>query len=154
MWHLRSAQCAGNIGVEHSRRYANPDSSLIALGDWPGKHSEVVRQTETPKDGRARHEEREIERLWSRQNCHVRVEDNSLVLSPLEANPRPASADALAARITERLPRVQLSDLLIEVDGGTRFADHFVHAAGADTLRRLCYPISMPVSWPMPATSA
>lgn len=151
---MAPAQCAGNIGVEHSRRYANPDSSLIALGDWPGKHSEVVRQTETPKDGRARHEEREIERLWSRQNCHVRVEDNSLVLSPLEANPRPASADALAARITERLPRVQLSDLLIEVDGGTRFADHFVHAAGADTLRRLCYPISMPVSWPMPATSA
>lgn len=117
--------------------------------DWPGKRPEVVRQTETPKDGRIRLEEREaeletamaeVERLLSRKNSHLRVEDNKWVLSPLEANPRPASADALAARITERLPRVELSDLLIEVDGWTHFSDHFVHAAGADTLRPTLLP--------------
>jgi TnpA family transposase len=39
-----------------------------------------------------------------------------------------------------RLPRVELSDLLIEVDSWTRFSDHFVHAAGADTLRPTLVP--------------
>jgi len=149
LWRLRSALRSGNIWVEHSRRYANPDSYLIPPEDWPGKRPEVIRQTGTPKDGRIRLEEREaeletamaqVDRLLSRRDSHVRVEDNKLVLSPLEADPRPASADALAARITERLPRVELSDLLIEVDGWTHFSDHFVHAAGADTLRPTLLP--------------
>jgi hypothetical protein len=61
LWHLPSALRAGNIWVEHSRRYANPDSYLIPPGDWPSKRAEVVRQTETPQDGRVRLEEREAE---------------------------------------------------------------------------------------------
>lgn len=102
LWHLRSTLRACNIWVEHSRRYTNPDSYLIPPGDWPGKRPEVIRQTETPQDGRIRLEEREaelttamaeVERLLSRKNSHVRVEENKLVLSPLEANPRPASAE-------------------------------------------------------------
>ena len=32
LWHLRSALRAGNIWVEHSRRYANPDTYLIPPG--------------------------------------------------------------------------------------------------------------------------
>lgn len=35
---------------------------------------------------------------------------------------------------------MELSDLLIEVDGWTRFSDHFVHVAGADTLRPTLLP--------------
>ena len=45
--------------------------------------------------------------------------------SPLEADPRAASADALATRLTERLPRVELSDLLMEVDTWTYFSRRF-----------------------------
>ena len=58
-----------------------------------------------------------------------------MILSPLEADNRPASAEALEDLITARLPLVELSELLIEVDAWTHFSDHFVHAAGADTLR-------------------
>jgi hypothetical protein len=65
----------------------------------------------------------------------VRVEEDRLVLSPLEADPRPASAEALADRIAERLPRVALPDLLIEVDPWTHFSRHVVHAADATGLR-------------------
>ena len=149
LWHLRSALRSGNIWVEHSRRYANPDTYLIQPTEWPSKRPEVIRQTGTPQHGLERLEEREseletamaeVERLLSRKDNHLRVEDNRIVLSALEADSRPATATALADQITERLPRVELSDLLIEVDSWTHFSDHFTHAAGADTLRHTLLP--------------
>src|SRR5262245_14947289 len=82
----------------------------------------------------------EVERLWARKGSHVRVEKDELGLSPLAAAPRPASAEALAARITERLPRVELSEGLMEVDTWTRFSRHFVHTADATGLRPALLP--------------
>ena len=79
--------------------------------EWPRWRPEVIRQTGTPSDGPTRLAEREaelagamaeVERLLARKDSHVRVEKDAIVLSPLEADPRPASAEALAARITER----------------------------------------------------
>jgi hypothetical protein len=77
----------------------------------------------------------QVERLLARQDRHVRVEDDELMLTPLAADKRPASAEALEDLITARLPLVELSELLLEVDAWTHCSDHFVHAAGADTLR-------------------
>ena len=68
-----------------------------------------MRQTGTPTQGLARLEAREaeldsamaqVERLLARRDSHVRIEEDRLVLTPLEAAPRPASAEALADRIT------------------------------------------------------
>lgn len=149
LWHLRSALRSGRVWVEHSRRYADPDTYLIPPAEWPGKRPEVIRQTGTPGEGLKRLEEREaeleacmgqVEKLLARKDSHVRVEDNDLVLSPLEADKRPASAEALEDLITARLPHVELSDLLLEVDAWTQFSDHFVHAIGANTLRPALMP--------------
>src|SRR5262249_929994 len=144
LWSLRSALRAGNIWVAHSRRYANPETYLIPSAEWPRWRPEVIRQTGTPSDGATRLAEREaelasamaaVERLLARKDSHIRVEKDAIILSPLEADPRPASAEALAARITERLPRVDLSEVLMEVDTWTHFSRHFVHAADATALR-------------------
>jgi len=144
LWHLRSALRAGNIWVEHSRRYANPDTYLIPPGEWPRWRPEVVRQTGTPSQGLERLQEREaeletamaqVERLLARQDSHLQIEEDELMLSPLEASPRPASADALADRIAERLPRVELPEVLIEVDTWTHFSRHLVHAADLERVR-------------------
>ena len=62
------------------------------------------------------------------------------MLAPRAADKRPARAAALEDRITARLPQVELSELLIEVDAWTHFSDHFVHAAGAETLRPTLRP--------------
>ena len=149
LWHLRSALRSGRVWVEHSRRYADPDIYLIPLVEWPSRRLEVIRQTGTPSDGLKRLEEREgeleacmgqVEKLLARKDSHVRVEDDELILSPLEADNRPASAEALEDLITARLPRVQLSELLLEVDAWTQFSKHFIHAAGADTLRPTLLP--------------
>jgi TnpA family transposase len=149
LWHLRSALRSGSVWVEHSRRYADPDTYLIPLAEWPSRRLEVIRQTGTPGEGLQRLVAREtelearmaqVEQLLARKDSHVRVEDNELILSPLEADKRPASAEALEDLITARLPQVELSELLIEVDAWTHFSDHFVHAAGADTLRPTLLP--------------
>jgi len=82
----------------------------------------------------------QVEQLLARKDSPVRIEDDEIILSPLEAENRPASAEALEHLITARLPQVELSDLLIEVDAWTHFSDHFVHAAGAETLRPALWP--------------
>jgi hypothetical protein len=104
----------------------------------------VIRQTGTPGEGLQRLVEREtareasmvqVEKLLARKESHIRIENDEIMLSPLEAENRPASAEALENLITARLPQVELSELLLEVDAWTHFSDHFVHAAGADMLR-------------------
>jgi hypothetical protein len=149
LWHLRSAIRSGRIWVEHSRRYADPDTYLIPRAEWPSRRLEVIRQTGTPGEGLQRLVEREtaleasmvqVEKLLARKDSHVRIEDDEIILSPLEAENRPASAEALEDLITARLPQVELSDLLIEVDAWTHFSDHFIHAAGAETLRPALWP--------------
>lgn len=124
LWQLRSALRSGSVWVEHSRRYADPDTYLIPPAEWPSRRPEVTRQTGTPSDGRKRLEEREaelevamsqVEQLLAEKAGPVHIEDDELVLSPLDADPRPASADALEDLITARLPQVELSELLIEV---------------------------------------
>ena len=149
LWHLRSALRSGSIWVEHSRRYADPDTYLLPPAEWPSRRLEVIRQTGTPGEGLQRVVEREteleaclaqVETLLARKDSPVRIEDDELILSPLEAERRPASAEALEDLITARLPQVELSELLIEVDAWTHFSDHFVHAASAETLRPTLLP--------------
>jgi Domain of unknown function (DUF4158)/Tn3 transposase DDE domain len=149
LWSLRSALRAGDIWVAHSRRYADPASYLIPTTEWPQRRPEVLRQTGTPGEGEPRLQEREAElghwlaqvhRRLARQDSDLRVEDQRLVLMPSEAEARPASAVALAEQITARLPRVDLSDLLIEVDTWTHFSAHFLHAANSERLRPAFLP--------------
>jgi hypothetical protein len=144
LWSLRRALRAGTVWVAHSRRYTHPDTSRIPPEEWPRWRPEVVRQTGTPSQGLGRVEEREaeldsamaqVEQWLSRTDSHVRIEDTQIILSPLEADLRPASAEALAEHITERLPRVALSALLMEVDTWTHFSRHVRHAADAERPR-------------------
>jgi TnpA family transposase len=144
LWQLRNALRAGNVWVAHSRRYADPATYLIPPTEWPHLRPEVIRQTGTPSEGLHRLQEREAElatclaqldRLLARKDSDVRIEDNRLVLTPLDAEGRPVSADALADQLTTRLPRVDLSELLIEVDTWTHFSTHLVHATNGDPVR-------------------
>jgi len=149
LWHVRSALRSGSIWVEHSRRYADPDTYLIPRAEWSRRRREVIRQTGTPGEGLHRLVEREtareasmvqVEKLLARKESPVRIADDESMLSPLEAENRPASAEALEHLITARLPQVDLSELLIEVDAWTHCSDHCVHAAGAETLRPTLVP--------------
>ena len=60
------------------------------------------------------------------------MEDGNLIVTQLEAEERPESAVVLEQLIDERLPQVELSELLVEVDGWTGFSGCFEHASGRE----------------------
>jgi TnpA family transposase len=150
LWELRGALRAGNLWVDHSRRYANPETYLLPRERWPSLRPEVCQPLQLPTAGETRLDARaaELEALLGHvdqmlaRNARVRIEAGELIVSPLEAEARPASAVALEQHLDQRLPQVDLCELLIEVDRWTRFSQHFTHAGGSaprspDVLRHL-----------------
>jgi len=137
---LRAALRSGDAWLEHSRRYADPETYLISRNRWPEVRSEVSKQIGVSEDSACRLEDREAElqTLFPRvdallaQSGNVRIENGELVVSPLEAEDVPETAAELASLIDQRLPRVDLSELVIEVDGWTEFTRCFEHAGGAE----------------------
>jgi TnpA family transposase len=110
----------------------------------PGLRAEVCREILAPEDGnvRLREIEEKLDGLLDRvevllaRGGDVRMEGDALVVSPLEAEERPESTAELERLVDERLPLVELSELLIEVDGWTRFSDDFEHAGGTEPRSR------------------
>jgi TnpA family transposase len=142
LWELRNAFRAGNVWISNSRRYANPNTYLIPPQQWPALRQEVCQLINVPQDGSVRLKEREVElaellprveHLFSYEGSGLRFEKGKIVVSPLKAEERPESAIALEKAIAERLPRVEITDLLIEVDSWTQFSNHFEHATGNES---------------------
>jgi TnpA family transposase len=138
---LRNALRAGNIWLEGSRRYADPESYLISRTQWPTLKTEVCNLLQAPADGKERLQQRqeELEDQLAKLDRalagadEVRLENGSLVLSPLQAGELPQSSQKLQQQITERLPHLELAELLVEVDRWTGFTSHFEHAGGSET---------------------
>ena len=138
LWELRLALRSGDIYVEHARRYADPNTYLIPLDVWPAQREEVIRLTHTPANGTERLREREaelrhlaerVERLLAGRDGALRREKGKWILSPLEEEGRPASAQALEDALVARLPRLDITDLLIEVDAWTGYSRRLAHAS-------------------------
>jgi hypothetical protein len=66
------------------------------------------------------------------QNEYVRLVGDDLTISPVRGEDPPESAEQLQERVAERLPQLDLPDLLIEVDRWTGFSRSFQHAGGAE----------------------
>lgn len=135
-WALRS----GDVWVEGSRRYADPQSYLIPKERWPGMRPEVRVLTGSSHDGvehlegcRAELAEAlaRLEDGASRGN-RVQVQADKLVFRRDRSEGLPESAAALSGEVGARLPKVELADLLVEVDRWTGFLGAFEHAAGSE----------------------
>jgi TnpA family transposase len=140
LWELRGALRSGDVWVEGSRRYADPESYLIPRERWTELRPEACYLLGAPVDGRERLGQLREElstRLSSigdvlTGSAGVRIEDGDLIVPPIRSDELPESALELQRLVTERLPRIDLTDLLIEVDGWTGFSTHFTHAGGSE----------------------
>ena len=141
LWELRRALRAGDVWLPQSRRYADPESYLIPKVRWLELRPEVCEIVGTPADGTTRLTERqhELEELLGRfdrrmpegDGC-IRLEEERLVVGKLPAEDVPSSVDELEGLVDERLPLVELPDLLLEVDGWTGFSRAFEHAGKSE----------------------
>lgn len=140
LWILRQKLRSGDVYVPHSRRFSNFESYLIPQAQWPQHRPEVLKLTGTPLLAETRLSEREAELsdLMNRvetllgEDGDLREEDGQLILSPFEAEERSERLTQLENAITARLPEVDITDVLIEVDTLTGFSDHFEHLNGAN----------------------
>ncbi|MGD9324164.1 MAG: Tn3 family transposase, partial [Desulfobacterales bacterium] len=140
LWELRNAILSSNIWIEGSRKYAHIDSYFMPRDKWRKIKREACAMTGAPEDCRIRLKERkrELEELMHSVNrlleedenqAGIRLQKKRVVVSPLEAEDIPESAVTLKKMVNRMLPKVDLADLLIEVDGWTHFSDCFEHQA-------------------------
>jgi TnpA family transposase len=138
LWELRRALRSGNLWLEGSRRYANPETYLIPQAQWTAIRTEICQTLGIPEVGAQRlsalttelnHELVKFTKTI-KTNPRVRIEHQQLVLSPLEAESSSETLKALQKLISRRLPLVDLTDLMIEVDQLTRFTQSLVHTGG------------------------
>lgn len=153
LYQLRDALRSGDVWVAGSRRYADPASYLIPTERWPPLRAELCQLTGISTDGRARLDElgqqiqaalEAVEPLLAAGDSRVRLDDDGqLIVSRLDAEELPEGAAALHDAAVGRLPHLQISSLLIEVDAWTGFTDALIHAGGATNrspdLRRNLY---------------
>lgn len=155
LWELRQALRNGNIWVEGARRYAPLATHLIQTSEWDKLRVEAHTMLNLPADGaeRIRQLESEISATLGRlakllsqgddENSaeptktgsrgkkgqpNVRLEDGRLVVSRLEALELPASTKRLRQQVGQKLPRVELIDLVMETDRWTNFSQSLIHA--------------------------
>jgi TnpA family transposase len=142
---LRGALRAGEIWVEGSRRYTDPERFLISRADWPSARPAVLRELELPHSA-----EQRLEQLLERTARHRDALDGDLEggdadvtigeqgnvsVKRLRGEPREPDVDDLAREVANQLPVIDLPDLLIEVDRWTGFTRHLTHAGGATPRR-------------------
>jgi hypothetical protein len=138
---LQGALRSGEIWVEGSRRYANPASYLIPVGDWPARRTEALELTGMPGTFAERLQAidadiarylDDLEVLLADKNGPVRLDEHGeLHLSPLAAEIVDPAVLAERDAVIARLPALPLTELLIETDLEAHWSKHLTHAGGA-----------------------
>ena len=130
---LRDRLRSGDVFVEESRKFADLDSYLIPSNEWGRLRSGICRQLDMPKKVTERIDERVqelvlylpiLEQLL-KEGKDIRIEDGNLVLSPIRAEEVPDTFLKLDEHIGKQIPEVDLSDIIVEVDGWLNFTDNW-----------------------------
>jgi TnpA family transposase len=66
------------------------------------------------------------------RKINIRMENGKMIVTKLPGEEISPSSEALKREVAERLPEIELTDLLIEVDGWTNFSRHFAHPNGKE----------------------
>ncbi len=140
---MRAAIRRRDLYLEPSFRYSDPRKGLLEGAAWEAARPAVCRTL-----GLSSQANEELQRLSQRldqafrhtaanlpNNPSLRIEkvggDLDLVLSPLDKLEEPESLVALRNAVDARMPRVDLPELVLEIQARTGFADEFNHASEA-----------------------
>ena len=158
---LRERLRSGDVYLRHSRKYASLDSYLIPLSQWPALRADACAQLGLPAvpvqqlEDHLHELEGHLPRMEQilREGGDIRLNaQGELVVTPLTAAEVPASAQELAAQVGQRLPLVELSELLGEVDAWTGFSRVLLGPEPAAAQRALLYAALLAAACNIPLT--
>ncbi|MCA1677465.1 MAG: Tn3 family transposase [Actinobacteria bacterium] len=135
---VRDALRAGRLYRPASRRYADPTSFLMPAPRWDADREELAITFGRPLNAGQRLAELEADQRAQLQRLQnaidagdgVRLQGSRVVIDPVTAAPS-AAAERLTTELARRLPRLEVTELLLEVDAWTQFTAHLTHAGGA-----------------------
>lgn len=129
-----------DIYVAPSERWADPRAKLLSGDEWEAACPQVLRTLELPPDPREYIEDlgRRLDRAYRRtadnapQNAALRVVlgtrgSEALDIASLDKLEEPDSLIEMRAKLIALLPRIDLPELLLEVQQSIGFADEFTY---------------------------
>ncbi|CAM3553563.1 transposase (plasmid) [Xenorhabdus nematophila ATCC 19061] len=125
-----------DIYVSPSWRYADPRTGLIAGNEWEALRPIICRSLGLSLMPAATLTAIEVELITAYRDVLNRLPENpavrfsdtdELILSPLDAMEETPSLIELRQCVTDMLPRVDLSELILEIDALTQFSRAFTH---------------------------
>lgn len=140
LWFVaRDALRAGRLYRPIGRRYADPASFLMPAARWHADRHELAVTFGRTLDGAERLRQLEADQQRALRNLQaavdagdgVRLVAGRLELSAPEALDESPAAVRLRAELDRLTPRIDIPDLLAEVEQWTGFTGHLTHAAGA-----------------------
>jgi TnpA family transposase/adenosyl cobinamide kinase/adenosyl cobinamide phosphate guanylyltransferase len=136
----RTALRAGDVTVEGSQRYAAWDSDLYQREVWATRRDAWYSEQELPQDAATflsamldqLHGQtlRVSKRIANHKNQDARIEEDKLVLTPLEKIELPPEVLAARADLVSLFPPTGLPEVLMEVNRWTNFAPDLTHLTG------------------------
>jgi hypothetical protein len=136
MFAIRDALRAGTVWRPRSRRYADPATFLMPIGQWQAERDELAVTLRRPLRAEPRLAELQAEqeaavRALQRavdQNAGVRLESCKVIADRPDRLWLPPEVAWLDDQIEQRIPLVELVDPLVEIERWIGFSEHFVHA--------------------------
>jgi TnpA family transposase len=137
--HLQTAIYRRDVFTRPSWRYADPRANLFSDAEWEATRPIVCRTLGLPPDPQPILESMAVELDKTYREVARRLPDNpdvrfekingkeELILTPLDALEEPLSLIQLRKVVADRLPRVELAELVLEVALRTGFTEAFTH---------------------------
>jgi TnpA family transposase len=141
---LKNSLRSGDVWVSGSRRYRDFDDYLLSKEKWESmsEASEPMLPVSGSADGYLQKRAARLHdgllgvgRLIRRGDLEgVSLEKGSLKISPIKKD-EPEGMEGLTRRVYSLLPRVKLTDLLVEVDSWTNFTRQFTHLKSGESCK-------------------
>jgi TnpA family transposase len=132
-----------DVYVSNSDRWGDPRAKLLASTEWQSHRVQVCRSLGHPVDGREaiRKLTQQLDTTYHNvaanfdANDAVRVDNTgdrpTLTITNLEKEEKPGSLLALRELVGKLLPKVDLTEIVLEINALTGFSDEFTHVSEA-----------------------
>lgn len=141
---LRNCLRSGDIWVVGSRQFQDFEDYLLPAHSWQQIREVNTVPVAVVTDFSNYIEQRSLEMteqltrvsslIAENQLSDVRIESERLIISPL-SNAVPNGVEELSKKAYSLLPRIKLTDLLVEVDSWTQFTKHFTHLHSTEEVK-------------------